>query len=226
MSRVSSSHDKRILVHLALAADQEEDIEEMEAEVVEDTEVDHHQDLVVDTVEGRVLEDQEVATEVVHHQVLEDTMARAEKVVHHQEDTHLLVVMTTEAEDTEEVRHQVLVVDIRVETVEDLDTVVLRVEATEVTHSVIADHLLDTASHDHLSLGETHLTMHTLSEVNSLFIPKKNPSRIFGTDSFCCYLITHSVLNIAEKCAVSGLSSSACMSFHTFSGSVSFLLSM
>ena len=111
MSRVSSSLDRRILVHLALAADQEEDIEEMEAEVVEDTEVD---------------------------------------------------------------RPQVLVVDTRVDKVVDLDTVVIRVEATEVTHSVIVVALQGTASHDHLSLEEMHLTMHTLSEVNNLLIQKKN----------------------------------------------------
>ncbi len=167
MLRVSSSHDKRILVHLARAEDQEEDIEEMEAEVVEDTEVDHHQVLVADTVEGLAQEDQEdqeVDTEVDHHQVLEDqvdTMARAERVAHHQEDTHLLVVMTTEVEDTE------------VDQVVGLDTVVLRVEATEVTHSVMLQHLLDTASHDHLRIVEMHLTMHILSEVNSSFIQKE-----------------------------------------------------
>ena len=153
----------------------------MGAEVVEDTEVDHHQVLVEDTEEGLALEDQEVATEVDHLQVvhqedLEDTMARAEKV-DHQEDTHLLVVMRAVVEDTVEDRHQVLVVDIRVDRVADLDTVVLRVEATEVTHSVIVDHLLDTASHDHLSLEEMHLTMHTLSEVNNSFIQKKNSER-------------------------------------------------
>ena len=151
----------------------------MEAEVVEaDTEVDHHQVLVVDTVEGLALVDQEVDTVVDHLDHLRvdqvDTMARAERVDHRLEDTHLLVVMTTEVEDTEEVRHQVLVVDTRVDRVVDLDTVVLRVEAMEVTHSVIADHLLDTASHDHLSLEEMHLTMHTHNEVNNPFIQKKN----------------------------------------------------
>jgi hypothetical protein len=178
MLRVSSSHDKRILVYLALAADQEEDIEEMEAEVVvEDTEVDHHQVLVVDTVEGLAQEDQEEDTVVDHLDHLrvdqEDTMVKAEKVDHPQVDTHLLVVMTTEVEDTEEVRHQVLVGDTRVDQVVDLDTVVLRVEATEVIHSVIALALLDIASHDHLSLEEMHLTMHTLSEVNNRFIQKE-----------------------------------------------------
>ena len=151
----------------------------MGAEVVEDTEVDHHQVLVEDTEEGLALEDQEVATEVDHLQVvhqedLVDTMARAEKVDHRLVDTRLLVVMRAVAEDTAEDRHQVLVVDIRVDRVADLDTVVLRVEATEVTHSVIVDHLLDTASHDHLSLEEMHLTMHTLSEVNNSFIQKES----------------------------------------------------
>jgi hypothetical protein len=145
----------------------------MEAEVVEDTEVDHHQVLVVDIAEGLALEDQEVATEVVHHQVLEDTMARVERVDHLQEDTHLLVVMTMVVEDTEVDHHQVLVVDIRVDKAVDLDIVVLRVEATGVTHLVMLLALLDTASHDHLSLEEMHLTMHTLSEVNNSFKPKR-----------------------------------------------------
>jgi hypothetical protein len=169
MSRVSWYLDKRILVHLARAADQEEDIEEMGAEV--DIVVDHRQDQVEDTEEALALEDQ-----------VEDTMVKAEKVDHHLVDTHLLVVMTMEVEDTEVDRPQVLVEDTEVDHhqvahQEDLDTVVLRVEATEVTHSVIVDHLLDTASHDHLSLEEMHLTMHTHSEESSIFVHKKNSER-------------------------------------------------
>jgi hypothetical protein len=184
MSRVLSYHDKRILVHLALAEDQEEDIEEMEAEVVEATVVDRHQVLVVDDiVEGLALEDQEVATEVAHLVDLEDTMVRAERVDRPQVDTHLLVVMIMEAEvATEVVHHQVLVVDtVEDRVLEDQEEVivVLRVEATVVTHSVIVDHLLDTASHDHLSLEEMHLTMHTLSEVNSSFKQKELRKEFF-----------------------------------------------
>ena len=154
----------------------------MEAEVVVDTEVDHHQVLVVDTEEDLALEDQEEDTEVDHLDHLqvdqEDMMAKAEKVDHLQVDTHLLVVMTMEVVDTEVVRHQDLVVDTRVDRAEGLDTEALRVEAMEVTHSVIADHLLDTASHDHLSLEEMHLTMHTLSEVNNSFIQKRTPKGV------------------------------------------------
>ena len=150
----------------------------MEAEVEEATEVDHHQDLVVDIVEGLVLVDQAEATEVDHLQVvLADMMARAVRV-DLVVDTHLLVVMTMEVEEATEVdHHQVLVVATRVDLEAALDIVVLRVEAMEVTHSVIALALLDTASHDHLSLEEMHLTMHTLSEVNKPFITKENSER-------------------------------------------------
>ncbi len=202
----------------------------MEAEVVEDTVVDHHQVLVVDTEEDLALVDQEVDTVVDRHQVahqedLVDTMVKAEKEVHRQEDTHLLVVMTTEVEDTEVAHHQDLVVDTRVDKVVDLDTEVLRVEATEVTHSVIALALLDTASHDHLSLEEMHLTMHTLSEVNNSFIQKRIRTE-YSVRILFCYFITHSVLSIAEKCVVSWSASSACMNSWTPSGLVSFLLSM
>ena len=155
----------------------------MEAEVEVDTEVDHHQVLVEDTEEGLAQEDQEVDTVVDHLDHLrvdqEDTMVKAEKVDRHLVDTHLLVVMTMEVEDTEVDHHQVLVVDTRVDQVVDLDIVVLRVEATEVTHSVIVVALPDTASHDHLSLEEMHLTMHTLSEVNNRFIQKRTPEMEF-----------------------------------------------
>ena len=62
---------------------------------------------MVDTVEGLVLEDQDEATEVdrpqvAHQEDLVDTMARVVRVGHHQEDTHLLVVMRAVVEDTVE----------------------------------------------------------------------------------------------------------------------------
>jgi hypothetical protein len=167
MSKVSSSHDKKILAHLALVGDLEEDIEEMEVEV--DTEVDHHQDLVVDTVEVLALED--LHTEADHLVDQEDMMAKAEKEDHHQVDTHLLVVMRAEV-DIEVDHHQDLVVDtVEVLALEDQDIVVLRVEAMVVTRSVIVG-LVDTVSHDPLSIVEMLDIMHTLSEENSSSLPK------------------------------------------------------
>ncbi len=142
---------------------------DVEDQAEADTVEDHHQVLVVDTVEDHLLEDQEA------------TMAKLEKVAHPLEDTHLLVVMTTEA-DTEVDRPQALVVDtvedhllddIRVDKEEDRDIEALRVEAMVVTRSLIAD-LVDTVSHDHLSLVEMHLIMHTLSEENNSSIYTKN----------------------------------------------------
>jgi hypothetical protein len=81
---------------------------------------------------------------------------------------------------------------------EDLDTEVLRVEATEVTHSVILVALLDTVSHDHLSLEEMHLTMHTLSEVNNSFIQKRTPEMEFFYLS-CSGLIELVSINLKDN---------------------------
>jgi hypothetical protein len=149
MLKVSWSHDKKTLVHLALVGDLEADIVEME---VVDTGVDHHQDLVVDTVEVLALEDLDI--EVVHREVREDMMAKLVKE-DQRVDIELLVVMIMEVVDIVEVL-----------ALEGLDIEVLRVEVMEVIHLVIVD-LVATVSQDHLSTVEIQDIMLTHREENN-----------------------------------------------------------
>jgi hypothetical protein len=140
---------------------------------------------VVDTADA---EDQEVVdtaetVEVVvdiaedHRQVVLEADIEVDRVLEVLEDTHLLVVMTTEVVDTrvevlvlevdtaEDHRQVVLEADTRVDRVEVLDTVVLRVEATEVTHSATMVHLAHLAVST--QIVHVHLTMHNSYKKNS-----------------------------------------------------------
>ena len=156
-----------------------EDQEVEDTADVEDQEVEDTAETVADTrVEALVLEDLEVTAEDHRQVVLEVDTAEA-LVLEDQEDTHLLVVMTTEVADTrvevlvledlevtaEDHRQMVLEADTRVDRVEVLDTVVLRVEATEVTHSATMVHLAHLAVST--QIVHVHLMMHNRYKKNS-----------------------------------------------------------